>query len=501
MRQDGVECGQDEERRRWLHLLSHISMDTLASSLMSTVTSHERASLFTALVSQMQAEIALDKHMLPITTLTSEKSPVSLGRAEHTHSHCSDCQHDDKPEPEPWDVSAGSVSWLLHELGIEMLYAQTFEDEGVTCLATLHALGIVHTQEKLRDMGVTPDHRDRITDLLFSERACGTLSKSSRSTSRNSKSSRSNCYAKHEDGVFNKRFLNLIRPLFTQRYGCENMAPLLYSMIRFIKPQSVLEVGAGYSTIWIAQALKDNDEEISRCAASLTKDKYLVMRTPYLTDDFEERFQCNGSGSTEGKGSRNDTTTTTQTSQRKRRKQSLLTTIDDLGASEGVNQGIAHQVIDIAKRLDLFDHVRVCEGDAYDLAGAGIIATSNNGSGHEDHTSDECYDLVWLDFGLGTSSRISAFLDSIWPQLQSGGFILMHSTLTNKVTRDWLDKLRIERTSHRTQTERHSHSTEKGIRHEDFDMISFLEPHKRYLIRQFLSDRLCPNNRSIGCLY
>jgi len=41
------------------------------------------------------------------------------------------------------------------------------------------------------------------------------------------------------------------------------MAPLLYSIIRFLKPLAVLEVGAGFTTPFLLQALHDNEKEMS----------------------------------------------------------------------------------------------------------------------------------------------------------------------------------------------------------------------------------------------
>lgn len=46
--------------------------------------------------------------------------------------------------------------------------------------------------------------------------------------------------------------------------GAENVAPLLYSLLRFSKPSSVLEVGGGFTTIFLLQALEDNAAEVGR---------------------------------------------------------------------------------------------------------------------------------------------------------------------------------------------------------------------------------------------
>ena len=75
------------------------------------------------------------------------------------------------------------------------------------------------------------DHRDKIAALALSPRPCGA-----------------------SGGCWDASFLRSNRPLHSAHMGCENMGPMLYSLVRFIKPRKVLEVGAGYTSIWILQA-------------------------------------------------------------------------------------------------------------------------------------------------------------------------------------------------------------------------------------------------------
>ena len=49
-------------------------------------------------------------------------------------------------------------------------------------------------------------------------------------------------------------------------------------------------------------------------------------------------------------------------------------------------------------------------------------------------------DLLWVDFGVGP--RLEEFLQSYWRCVAPGGLIVIHSTLTNKVTREWLERVR-----------------------------------------------------------
>jgi hypothetical protein len=84
-----------------------------------------------------------------------------------------------------------------------------------------------------------------------------------------------------QGGVYDPVFLDKIQPLYDMHMGCvrpwrrspcttmersgaavcvsrrvENMGPLLYTLIRFTKPRRILEVGAGYTSIYILQALR-----------------------------------------------------------------------------------------------------------------------------------------------------------------------------------------------------------------------------------------------------
>ena len=54
------------------------------------------------------------------------------------------------------------------------------------------------------------------------------------------------------------------------------MAPLLYALCRFVKPRRILEVGAGYTSLWLLQALADNEAELRRCRQTVRADGYLV---------------------------------------------------------------------------------------------------------------------------------------------------------------------------------------------------------------------------------
>jgi len=77
------------------------------------------------------------------------------------------------------------------------------------------------------------------------------------------------------------------------------------------------------------------------------------------------------------------------------------------------------------------------------------------------------FDLLWID--LGAAHRIEAFMENWWPRVRpEGGHVIVHSTLTNALSRGWLEKMR--------DLSRSSESSPYG----KFEIISFLEPHKMF---------------------
>ena len=55
-----------------------------------------------------------------------------------------------------------------------------------------------------------------------------------------------------------QEFLAVAQKAYSSTMGTENMAPLLYSLARFTRPRNVLEIGAGYTTLFLLQAMADN---------------------------------------------------------------------------------------------------------------------------------------------------------------------------------------------------------------------------------------------------
>eukprot|EP01062_Namystynia_karyoxenos_P005877 TRINITY_DN12024_c0_g1_i1.p1 TRINITY_DN12024_c0_g1~~TRINITY_DN12024_c0_g1_i1.p1 ORF type:complete len:895 (+),score=274.09 TRINITY_DN12024_c0_g1_i1:66-2750(+) len=204
--------------------------------------------------------------------------------------------------------------------------------------------------------------------------------------------------------VFSEEWLSATAPLCHEGMGCENMGTMLYAVVRFAKPARCLEVGAGYTTAFLLQALADNADELAAAP---------------LSTWHQGPPQSGGGG--------------------------VLVCVDNCSHPHTT----AHRAVTVAQRLGLAGRLRLYSADAADY----VAVSRERGTR---------FDLVWLDGVLGfdrsrpMEQRTEAVVDAVWPLLNPGGTLLVHSTLTNRATRGWVESLR-----------------EKGA-----ERLSLLEPHK-----------------------
>ena len=217
--------------------------------------------------------------------------------------------------------------------------------------------------------------------------------------------------------IYDRDFLEKCRPLYSVHMGVENAASLLYSLIRFVKPTRVVEVGAGYTSLWLLRALADNNDELRRLATLQNEGGADLLNWPWC-----EPVHI---------------------------KKSSLICVDNCRHQTST----ARQVETVAHDLDLADRLQFVEGDAFEL--------------FRDRFDDESIDCFWLDFGVG--DRVADFVRGLWPAISPGGFVLCHSSVTNRGTRVWLDAVR--------QNEPESVT---GVPPGEAHFISFLEPHKHF---------------------
>jgi len=228
--------------------------------------------------------------------------------------------------------------------------------------------------------------------------------------------------------MFSTTFLHHVWPLYNPHMGVENVGPLLYSLVRFTKVRNIVEVGAGYTTLFLLQALKDNDVEM-RCIVKLNDDdKLRLLDYPFGTQKLDEWAS---------------------TSSLKQSASSLLC-IDNCEHQKETASSAVH----VSRTLNLDPYLQFLKGDAFDALDT-----------HFSH--DETIDMLWCDFGVG--KRMAEYVSRVWRYIRPGGFLVCHSTLTNERTRLWLEGVR-----------RRAGVDVTGIPAGEYAELSLLEPHKRF---------------------
>jgi predicted O-methyltransferase YrrM len=217
-------------------------------------------------------------------------------------------------------------------------------------------------------------------------------------------------------------FMSHVESLYNPHMGVENLGPLLYSFVRFTKVRHVLEVGAGYTTLWILHALRDNRDEMDRIHSLQESGQCRLLDWPWTNEDRVNRLVD------------------------PRMRPPTLFCVDNCEHQKETASGAAA----VAHALGLDSYLQFRRGDAFELK-----------------LERESLDVVWCDFGVG--SRMKDFCAAMWGSLRPGGFLLCHSTLTNQRTRDWLDAARS-----------HGGVEATGIPAGDYVEVSLLEPHKHY---------------------
>lgn len=217
--------------------------------------------------------------------------------------------------------------------------------------------------------------------------------------------------------MLNPTFLDAVEPLREPKMGTERMAPLLHSLIRFTKPQRVLEIGAGYSTAFIAAALAENHRE-NLAIYDHTSGRKMdgTGPHPFALPPYFAHPQA-----------------------------PKLHTIDSMAHSYTTAGG----VLQIMQTLGVDTFATVHQGDFKGFS------RSLDGSALP-------LDLVWLD--CGGLQNYTAFMGEYWDLINpDGGMLLVHSTLTNVEGFAFLNKMKLRQATAEFQ---------------DFEMMSLLEPDK-----------------------
>jgi len=236
--------------------------------------------------------------------------------------------------------------------------------------------------------------------------------------------------------MINPTFLHHIRHLYNPHMGVENISSFLYSFIRFTKARNVVEIGAGYTSLWILQALKDNDEEMNNISKLQLDGKCRLFDWPWTVHDKVEQWDQQQHQQQEQHSS--PFFGSSQSS-------SLLCIDNCLHQRETATGASA-----VARTLGLDDYLHFIKGDAFEMS-----------------FDTNSIDILWCDFGVG--SNIREFVSNAWGSIRLGGFLICHSTLTNSKTREWLEACRNREGEDVT-----------GMPPEEYVELSLLEPHKHY---------------------
>lgn len=247
--------------------------------------------------------------------------------------------------------------------------------------------------------------------------------------------------------VYSKTFLSKTKSLYDMHMGAENMGPFLYQLCRFTKPENVLEIGAGYTSVYLMQALRDNKKEI---------EVYERMR--------EEHSCVVRNEDPHGKDTpwSNEAYFSKKSEKRKTREtyEPQLHVVDNMAHAHTT----AHLVKKCSEELNDDDEENnflvVHEADAFNPDLSATLAPGVQ------------FDFLWID--LGAANRIETFLKNFWFRVKPSGYVAVHSTLTNSLSREWLEKMRMLARNGGKKAD--GTVSEYGV----FEIMSFLEPHKLF---------------------
>ena len=256
--------------------------------------------------------------------------------------------------------------------------------------------------------------------------------------------------------IYSKTFLEKTKRLYDMHMGAENMGPVLYSFCRFTKPENVLEIGAGYTSVFLLQAMRDNKEEIATYER-MRKENSCTVRgdngenTPWSNEAYFSKSSRSRRGSN---SSKEGTAYSPQ-----------LHVVDNMAHAyttahlvKECSQELNENTINVGDEKDVF--LTVHEADAFHPDLSATLAPGVQ------------FDFLWID--LGAANRIETFLQNFWFRVKPGGYVAVHSTLTNSLSREWLEKMRA--------LARNGGKNEDGTMGEYgvFEIMSFMEPHKLF---------------------
>ena len=222
----------------------------------------------------------------------------------------------------------------------------------------------------------------------------------------------------HFTNFYNEELKNALDENFSN-IVTENVGPFIYSTIKTIRPKKILEIGAGYTSIFFAKALKEIEEE-DNFDLQLLKDQK-------SDPNWERRHKLLNKNYQFGSDSK-------------------LIIVDNFSKEK---HDTARPVDNAIKKLHLNKYIDFVEADGMDLQKINEMISNSLP-----------LDFVFLDFGAGAALPI--LFKFYFEKINSfGGYIMVHSTLTNAMHRLWLAELKLK------------YSNDSNV-----EIMSFLEPNK-----------------------
>ncbi|MFG3010731.1 DUF2087 domain-containing protein [Streptomyces cinerochromogenes] len=213
--------------------------------------------------------------------------------------------------------------------------------------------------------------------------------------------------------------------------GTENAGPALRALTTMVRPRTVVEVGAGSSTLHLLLGLRDARAEAARDrrivnGGTTAHERASVLHPRSAVDDYAPR----------------------------------LLVVDDIS----VPGTSADRVREAARDLGLDDMLTFIERDFFALT-------------EEELDGWGPLDLVWLD--AGTQGDDAAFLTSLWPRVAPGGTVVLHEPYlaTTVETADQRGQTRVAArvvpTPLLQELRRQAAAPDSGM-----DVLALNEPHK-----------------------
>lgn len=250
------------------------------------------------------------------------------------------------------------------------------------------------------------------------------------------------------------RFFDVTFRIFNPQYGTEAMGPLLHSLVRFHRPQRVVELGYGYTTPFIAQGMKDN-------VANAVVEAHYGSAQATANILYQHWYEKMGFRDGASKTDVNPV------------NRAQLHVVDDSSqrGDEKESEKYAAAVENVLDELELSEYVSMYHKTSWENV----------------HTSfkDDSIDMIWNDAHWNPE-----FFRLWWPLLRKdGGILLLHNVVGNTENGDRWCAASPEATLRSVYPD------------EQYEIMTHMEPHKVYQGSVSILRRIDPIRQPTTCAH